>query len=83
MAFALGLYQELRYLFLLSTCTDELRSASNITTSLPNAQLDNEKDPSTSNKIQYSEYEYLSGSGFLVNLTPPYKEFLNLKLFSL
>ena len=39
----------------------------------------NEKVPRKSNEIQYIEEEYLSGSGFVVNLTTPSNEFLKVK----
>ena len=54
-------------------------SAPNIITFFPNPlPLDNEKLPHASNTIPYPEYLYLSKSVvFLVNLTAPNKEFLN------
>ena len=41
--------------------------------------IGNEKVLRTSNEMPYPEKEYLSRSGFLVNLISPNKEFLNLK----
>ena len=41
---------------------------------------ENEKLPLVSNPIPYPEYQHLSGSAFLVNLTAPNKEFPNLNL---
>ena len=64
--------------FLLSTSTDELISAPNIITFLPNlVPSDNEKLLCASNPVPLSEYLYLSKSTFLVNLTAPNKEFPN------
>ena len=52
---ALDLYQVLRYLFSLSLYEDELMSAPNIITVLPNLRFGNEKVPCILSKITYPE----------------------------
>ena len=68
-----------RYLFSLSTCRNEPISALNITTFLPKPLFSDEKVPQTSNEITYPQYEYLTESTFLVNLTALNKKLINLK----
>ena len=45
---------------------------------MPNPPPGNEKLPLLSNPIPFPEYPYLSIFAFLVNLTAPNKEFLNI-----
>ena len=66
--------------FLLSTCTDGLISAPDLIMFLPSPlSSNNKKLPHTLNPIPYSEYLYLSGSGFAVNLAFPNKKSPNVK----
>ena len=69
------LHQEIRYLFLLSTYTEELITAPKTITFLLNPTLGEEKDLRVSNPIPYPEYLYLSIPAFLVNLTGKNKSF--------
>ena len=56
----LGLYKKLGYHFLLQTSTDELISAPNIITFLPNPPFGNKNIAHPSNEIPYLDVEYLS-----------------------
>ena len=77
----MDLYLELRYLFLLLACVDELLLAPDNTTLLSNSlPSHNEKDESTSNPIPYPDYGYLSGSTFLINWTAVKKKIVVAKL---
>ena len=64
---------------MLSVCTDELLPTPKIITIL-SQYFKNEKSERQSNPIPHSEYEYLSGSSVLVNLTAPNKESLRVKV---
>ena len=67
-------------LFLLSICPDELISATNVITFLPNPLPSvNEKLLRASNPIPYLKCLHLSKSTFLGNLTVPNKKLLNVK----
>ena len=68
-------------LFLLSIWAERLISTPKINTFWPNPSSGNEKLPLLSNPIP--EYPYLSMSAFLVKLTPPNKQFLNVGSLSL
>ena len=59
---------------LLSMCTDELISAPKIVTFLHTLPSGKEYSPQVLNSIPKPQYEYLSGSAFSVNLTPPNKQ---------
>ena len=61
------------YFPLLSICTDELISTPK-TKFLPTLPSSKEYCPRVSNTIPKPPYEHLSGSVFLVNLTPPNKQ---------
>ena len=69
--------------FLSSIYTDELISTRNVIKFLSNSlPFDKGKLPRASNLRRYPEYEYLSGSEFVANLTAPNKEFPNAKSLS-
>ena len=77
---ALELYQELKYLFLYYQHTQISISAPDIITFLPKPlPSDNEILPRASNPVLHPEYLHLLKSAFLVKLTAPNKEFLNVK----
>ena len=68
------LHQELRYLFFLLICGDELISTPKIITFLP-TPLPNENSPFLSNPILHPKYLYLPIPAFLIKLTAPNKPF--------
>ena len=66
--------------FLLKAFAEKLSSTQDNITFFPNpSPFDNENFPRASNPMPYPEYDYLSGSAFLVNLPAPNKELLNAK----
>ena len=66
-------------LFLISICTDELISDSEIMIYFPMLLSLNTNSVRESNSISYLLYSYLSRSKFLVSLTDPYKHLFNVK----
>ena len=66
----LYLHQDLIYLFyLLSICADQVFHTPKIIAFLPQLKLGSKKRELELNSILYPEWEYLSESAFLVNLT--------------
>ena len=70
------------YIFLLSTCADELLSALNIIRFLPNPTHGTEKLPYIKNEILYPDQKYLSWSRFVVNFAVQNNKGLKTKLIS-
>ena len=75
----LVLHQELRYLFLLSICTDELISAPKLMTVFPMLPSVNKNSEGESDPMLQPLYLYLSVSAFSVSFTDQYKEIFNIK----